>query len=64
MQQRWIIADAAGAATELRRLATRHGIVEIMVAPIAGSYDAEPTDAAPGREQTLELLAGEVAQAG
>ena len=60
MQQRWIIADAAGAATELRRLAARHGIDEVMVAPIAGSYDCEPTDAAPGREQTLELLAGEL----
>jgi hypothetical protein len=31
-----------------------------MVAPIAGSYGHEPTDAAPGREQTLELLAGEL----
>ena len=64
MQQRWIIADAAGAADQLRRLAERHGIDEVMVAPIAGSYEAEPTDAAPGREQTLELLAGELHQAG
>ena len=64
MQQRWIIADAAGATDQLRRLAERHGIDEVMVAPIAGSYEAEPTDAAPGREQTLELLAGELHQAG
>ncbi|WP_448811315.1 LLM class flavin-dependent oxidoreductase [Agromyces bauzanensis] len=60
MQRRWIISDAAGAATELRRLAERHGIDEVMVAPIAGSHEGEPTDAAPGREQTLELLAGEL----
>ena len=60
MRQRWIIADAAGAAGELRRLAERHGIDEVMVAPIAGSHEHEPTDAAPGREQTLELLAGEL----
>ena len=32
----------------------------VLIAAIAGSYDAEPTDAAPGREQTLELLAGEL----
>jgi alkanesulfonate monooxygenase SsuD/methylene tetrahydromethanopterin reductase-like flavin-dependent oxidoreductase (luciferase family) len=60
MRQRWIIADAAGAAGELRRLAERHGIDEVMVAPIAGSHEHEPTDAAPGREQTLELLAREL----
>ena len=57
MERRWIIADAAGAAAELRRLAERHGIDEVMVAPIAGSRAGEPADATPGREQTLELLA-------
>jgi len=30
------------------------------VSPIAGAYESEPTDAAPGREQTLELLAREL----
>ena len=53
----WIIGDAAGAASALRTLADRHGIDEVMVSPIGGSYEAEPTDASPGREQTLELLA-------
>ena len=60
MEKRWLIADAAGAASELRKLAERHGIDEVMVAPIAGSFESEPTDAAPGRERTLELLAGEL----
>ena len=60
MERRWIIADAAGAASELRRLAERHGIDEVMVSPIAGSHESEPTDAAPGREQTLTLLAGQL----
>jgi luciferase family oxidoreductase group 1 len=60
MERRWIIADAAGAASELRRLADRHGIDEVMVAPIAGSRAGEPADVTPGREQTLELLAGEL----
>ena len=60
MEKRWIIADAAGAASELRTLAARHGIDEVMISPIGGSYDAEPVDATPGREQTLELLAREL----
>ncbi|MEV1129183.1 LLM class flavin-dependent oxidoreductase [Agromyces sp. NPDC049794] len=60
MERRWIIADADGAASELRALAERHGIDEVMVSPIAGSFGAEATDAAPGREQTLTLLAEEL----
>jgi hypothetical protein len=31
-----------------------------MIAPIGGSYDAEATDATPGREHSLALLAGEL----
>ena len=53
-------SDAAGGATEVRRLAERHGIDEVMVSPIGGSYEHEPADATPGREQTLELLAAEI----
>lgn len=64
MERRWIIADAATAAADLRRLADRHGIDEVMVSPIAGAFESEPTDAAPGREQTLELLAGALDSAG
>ena len=60
MERRWIIADPATAASELRTLAARHGIDEIMLAPIGGSYEGEPLDATPGREQTLELLANEL----
>ncbi|UOQ87954.1 LLM class flavin-dependent oxidoreductase [Agromyces endophyticus] len=58
MERRWVIADAAGAASEVKALAERHGIDEVMIAPIGGSYAVEPSDATPGREQTLELLAG------
>jgi luciferase family oxidoreductase group 1 len=60
MERRWIIADAAGAAAELRTLAARHGVDEVMVSPIAGSFATEPKDASPGREQTIALLAGEL----
>lgn len=60
MERRWIIADAPTAASEVRRLAERHGIDEVMVSPIAGAFESEPTDTAPGREQTIELLAAEL----
>lgn len=58
MRRRWIIGEADASATELRRFAERHGVDEVMVVPIAGSYEREPADATPGRVQTLELLAG------
>jgi len=57
MERRWVIADASDAASQVKALAERHGIDEVMIAPIGGSYAAEPSDATPGREQTLELLA-------
>lgn len=57
MRHRWIIGDADAAAAELRTLATRHGVEEIMVSPVAGARADEPRDAAPGREQSLTLLA-------
>ncbi|WP_395245414.1 LLM class flavin-dependent oxidoreductase [Agromyces sp. MMS24-K17] len=58
MRTRWIIGDAEQGAAQVRRLAERHGVEEVMVSPIAGSYANEPADATPGRVQTLELLAG------
>ncbi|QTX05706.1 LLM class flavin-dependent oxidoreductase [Agromyces archimandritae] len=61
MASRWIVADPASAADELARFAERTGVDEVMVAPVAGSYASEPADATPGREQTLELLAGALA---
>ncbi|WP_353807761.1 LLM class flavin-dependent oxidoreductase [Agromyces sp. SYSU T00194] len=60
MRRRWVIGAAANAAAEVRRLAARYGVDEVMVSPVAGAYDDEPADAAPGRERTLELLAGEL----
>lgn len=62
MRRRWIIGDADTAAAELRTLANRHGVAEIMVSPIAGARADEPTDASPGREQTLALLAGSLVE--
>jgi len=61
MRPRWLIGTADDAAAEIRRLADRHGVDEVMVVPVAGTYATEPLDATPGRVQTLELLAGALA---
>ncbi|WP_125776519.1 LLM class flavin-dependent oxidoreductase [Antribacter gilvus] len=60
MRARWLVADPAGAAAEVRRLAARHGVGEVMLVPAAGSREGEPLDATPGRVATLELLAQEL----
>ena len=57
---KWFVGTAAVVASDLRSFAARHGVDEIMISPIAGSYENEPMDAAPGRLQTLELLAAEL----
>jgi len=58
MRQRWFIGDADSVRASLAEFSARHGVDEIMVAPVAGSYDAEPLDSPTGRAQTLELLVG------
>lgn len=57
----WFVGTGASVTGELRDFAARHGVDEIMISPVAGSYDDEPMDAASGRIQTLELLAAETA---
>ncbi|MFD4960381.1 LLM class flavin-dependent oxidoreductase [Microbacterium sp. NPDC058389] len=56
----WFVGTPEAVASELRAFAGTHGVDEIMISPIAGSYENEPMDAAPGRVQTLELLAAEL----
>ncbi|WP_353814765.1 LLM class flavin-dependent oxidoreductase [Agromyces sp. SYSU T00266] len=62
MRTRWVIGGADTAASAVRTLAERHGIDEVMVAPIAGARADEPVDASPGRVRTLELLAEGLAE--
>jgi len=57
MRSRWVVGEPHQAAAQLRDLAARHGVDEVMVVPVAGSYESEPLDATPGRVRTLELLA-------
>ena len=56
MRSRWVIGTPDEAAAEVRRLAARHGVDEVMVVPVAASRADEPLDATPGRARTLELL--------
>ncbi|UDY24278.1 LLM class flavin-dependent oxidoreductase [Nocardioides sp. Kera G14] len=57
MRERWIIDDAAGALKRLRALADEFGVDEVMVNPVGGAHVGEDPRTAPGREQTLRLLA-------
>lgn len=54
---RWFVGTPDGVATDLRAFAATHGVDEVMISPAAGAYDADPLDAAPGRLETIELLA-------
>lgn len=52
----WFVGTGDAVAGELRAFAERWGVDEVMISPVAGAYDDEPRDAAPGRAQTLELV--------
>ena len=54
---KWFVGTGADVASSLTAFAAAHDVDEIMISPIAGSYENEPMDAAPGRVQTLELIA-------
>ncbi|WP_404434677.1 LLM class flavin-dependent oxidoreductase [Microbacterium lacus] len=56
LRAKWFIGAAADVSARLTAFAAQHGVDEIMISPVAGSYDEEPMDASPGRVQTLELL--------
>ncbi|GAT74198.1 coenzyme F420-dependent N5,N10-methylene tetrahydromethanopterin reductase [Microbacterium sp. HM58-2] len=54
---RWFVGTGDSVAAEVRDFAARWGVDEVMLSPVAASYESEPRDAAPGRAQTLELVA-------
>lgn len=58
LRDRWFVGAPEDMRARLAAFAQTHGVDEIMISPVAGAYDAEPLDAATGRTQTLELLAG------
>ncbi len=54
---KWFVGDADAVRADLAAFAARYGVDEVMISPVAGAFDGEPLDTAPGRRQTLELLA-------
>lgn len=57
LRTRWFVGSGDDVASRIAAFAERWGVDEVMVSPVAASYDAEPLDTSPGRLQTLELLA-------
>lgn len=57
----WIVGTPAAAAAELRALAATIGTDEIMASPVAGAWEGTDPRTSPAREQTLRLLAAELA---
>src|SRR5690606_11459244 len=55
-RSRWFVGTGADVAAQLQEFATRHGVDEVMVSPVAGSFGDEPDDSPFGRAQTLELI--------
>lgn len=60
-RENWFVGTGPDVAAQLREFAARWGVDEVMLSPVAGAYDAEPADAAPGRLQTLDLVAAALA---
>lgn len=57
VRRRWFVGEPDDVRARLAAFAAQHGVDEVMISPVAGSYDDEPMDASPGRVQTLALLA-------
>lgn len=56
-RRRWLVGTGPDVTAELAAFASRYGVDEVMISPVAGAFDGEPMDAAAARTQTLELLA-------
>lgn len=56
-RRRWLVGTGEDVRTGLAEFATKHGVDEVMISPVAGAFEGEPMDAALARRQTLELLA-------
>ena len=59
-RQRAVVGAPAEAAEQVRALAHRFGVDEVMVHPVASAGRGTDPATAPGRETTLELLAKEL----
>ena len=53
---RWFVGTGDMVRSDLAAFAAKHGLDEVMISPVAGSYEGEDLTTAPGRMQTLELV--------
>ncbi|QLQ11919.1 MAG: LLM class flavin-dependent oxidoreductase [Nocardioidaceae bacterium] len=58
MRRRWVVGDPAQAKIDVAELAEQFGVDEVMIHPVSGARAADPLTVSPGREHTLQLLAG------
>jgi alkanesulfonate monooxygenase SsuD/methylene tetrahydromethanopterin reductase-like flavin-dependent oxidoreductase (luciferase family) len=58
--KRAVVGSPVEAAEQLRGLAERFGVDEVMVHPVASAHRGTDPATAPAREKTLELLAKEL----
>jgi len=58
MQMRWVIDEGAAAASQVRALADRYGVDEVMFSVGAALRCDDAPERSRARERTLELLAG------
>ncbi len=58
MRAKWVVGTPESAVAEIRELAERYDVDEVMLSPVAGSSVHDPIDRVPAREHTLELLSG------
>ena len=56
-RQSWFVGTGDDVAGRLRDFATRWGVDEVMISPVAAAREGEPLDTSPGRVATVELLA-------
>jgi len=59
-RERWFVGTGESVAAEVNAFAQRYGVDEVMLSPVAASYESEPRDSSPGRAQTLELIAASI----
>jgi len=62
LRSTWVVGTPDAAAADLAELARSYGVDEVMVHPVAGASELDPSDRVPAREATVELLAGALAR--
>lgn len=56
-RSRWLIGTGEDVASGVAAFAAKHGVDEVMLAPVAAARDSEALETSAGRIQTLELVA-------